>query len=139
MGPGALGCLWAVTRRRDRWAGLALGILCALAASYSFGEGLIIWPVGVLALAAGWRRLRLPACAAWIAAAGLTLWSYALNDAKPPRTPETHFALDHPLCRPSSGPSSTWASSPPRPWTLPLTCRASGWTRRPVPVLELQP
>ena len=63
----------------DHWARYSAAILLGVVASYSFGNGLLYWFIGLLVLLVltfGNWRLMISRGAIWVAAAGLTFLSY---------------------------------------------------------------
>jgi len=68
---GVTAGLVLLSRPAPRWLTLPLAIVCAVIASYSYGPGLLVWPVGMLILALQLRATRL------IGAGRLLLWSIA--------------------------------------------------------------
>lgn len=68
---GVTAGLVLLSRSMQRLLALLLAILCAVIASYSYGPGLLVWPVGLLMLTLQLRAARL------IAASRILLWSIA--------------------------------------------------------------
>ncbi len=81
------------------WPKVWAAIAASAAASFSFGNGLVIWPVGCLPLAVA--DLKFPRKAAylavWLAAAGLVYLAYAADFRFNPEHPLWKFGLEHPL------------------------------------------
>jgi len=96
-------CLLAPHRHRAVF--LALGILAAVAASYSIVQGFIVWPVGLLCLlwSRPWKRRTYYRAAAWSAVAVATtaiyLPGFDTANVECPQTPScaTSYAFLHPV------------------------------------------
>src|SRR5581483_4082510 len=75
-------------------AGFAAAVGCAVVASFSFGAGIAVWLVGVIALMVLWRQNRYAYLAAWLACAALTLGLYFYHLDRGDGDPA--YALAHP-------------------------------------------
>lgn len=71
---------YAATMPTAAWKYFAGGTLCAVAASFSHGSGMLVWPAGILAIALSHEpRRRIRMLVGWMAATGIVLWLYFLN------------------------------------------------------------
>jgi hypothetical protein len=93
-GIAAAGAMWAlafVSDRPWRWS-VALAGACGVLATYSLGNGLLVWPAGVVVLALLRKPMRV-----WIALGILTSASYLYRYHNPPGLPSKMLFLHHPV------------------------------------------
>jgi hypothetical protein len=74
------------------WRRFAAAALLGVVATYSFANGTLFWPIGlvILLVVTAGKREKQPAMIAWLAVSVLTLWSYLYHYQKP----EEHPALN---------------------------------------------
>lgn len=89
-----LGALWALTVVVDRSprGGLALAIACGLVATFSLGQGLLVWPVGLAVLLLRGRPWR-----AWAVATVAVPIAYFVDWRDPSYLGSKTYFLDHPF------------------------------------------
>jgi hypothetical protein len=89
----AVGALWALTFTIDRSTrrGLAIAIACGLVATFSLGQGLFVWPVGLLVLLLRHRPWRV-----WAGAGVLTWIVYFASWENDTGTGSKSLALERP-------------------------------------------
>lgn len=68
-----------LARRTLGWGSWALAALVGIVGSYSFGAGLLYWPIGLVALLARRQRTRHWQAVAWVMLAALVVSAYALD------------------------------------------------------------
>jgi hypothetical protein len=90
----AVGALWALTVTVDRSPrrGLLIGAGCALVATFSFGQGLLLWPVGLALLILRRRPWR-----TWAVLSVATPVVYFANWHEVAGHPSRSLFLEHPL------------------------------------------
>ena len=97
---GSTLCLMLLSATPFRWWRLPLAALCATAASFSVGAGLVAWILGIptLWVAASHARARTRATICWSAGAAAFCSLYVRNLAAGPGvTPKWGYVLDNPL------------------------------------------
>jgi hypothetical protein len=98
----ALCALFAVASFRllrhceSNWPRLAGAVACAVGASLTFANGLLVWPVGLLQLVVQHKRGRHFATVAWSSAAVLTMVLYLKGYQKPAQHPPILAFLSNP-------------------------------------------
>ena len=83
-----------------RWSRLAFSMLLGIVATYSFSNGAVYWPLGlVLLLFAGpeGRKPKVAACLVWTAVGALTMASYLYHWHTNPAHPSLLYIFRHPL------------------------------------------
>lgn len=92
---GAVVAVWSVSCYPGQWKGLIAAIGAAIAASYSFNNGLLTWPVvGILLLAQGrWKARHI---GLWTAAFIVSVFLYYHGYTKPELHPSLLYPLNHP-------------------------------------------
>jgi hypothetical protein len=95
----ALGTILLLAKQPFGWGKFAGSALLAFVATFSFANGILVWPIG---LALIWLAHRgLPASRAalviWSAAAMLSLWLYVRDYHAPPDHPSPTVLFHHPL------------------------------------------
>lgn len=95
----ATAAFFALTAEPLTWPKVWAAITAAGVASFSFGNGLLIWPVGCVPLACARVGARRKAAyvALWVAAAGLTYASFVVDFRANPEHPAWAFAARHPF------------------------------------------
>jgi hypothetical protein len=81
------------------WRRFAAAALLGMVATYSFANGLLFWPIGLvmlLVVTAG-KKERLPALIAWLAVSVLMLWSYLYHYQKPEEHPAVNLIFKMPV------------------------------------------
>jgi hypothetical protein len=85
-----------LTHRTPTWGKLLAAVLCGIVATYSFANGLLLWPVGAFVL---WSSPRDKAyktrLAVWCICALLTAATYFYHYAKPSGSTPLQYALTH--------------------------------------------
>ncbi len=94
MLPAVVGALLALVCWPGSPLAFAAAVGCAVVASFSFGAGIAVWLVGVIALMVLWRQNRYAYLAAWLACAALTLGLYFYHLDRGDGDPA--YALAHP-------------------------------------------
>ena len=90
----AVAAVWSLARWPGQWKGIILSILCAIISSYSFNNGLLIWPAASLIFAQkGWKGKHI---AMWFIAFLLTTAFYYYGYEKPSHHPSLLFFSHHP-------------------------------------------
>lgn len=103
----ALGAFWSLTflHERSPRAGLATGVGCAVVATYSLGQGLLVWPLGLALLLLRRRPWRL-----WTLAGVLVAVAYFAGYDDPDHHPSKTLVFEQPFelvryaCRYLGGP-----------------------------------
>lgn len=92
---GAVAAVWSVVRWPGQWKGLIVAMCAAIAATYSFSNGLLTWPVvGILLLAQGrWKARHI---GLWAAAFIVSVFLYYHGYQKPGHHPSLLYPLNHP-------------------------------------------
>jgi hypothetical protein len=92
------GAVVLLSRPSFRWSAFAAAAALGIVASYSFANGVLVWPLGtalLLAVKAG-RKDRAAALASWLLLGALTLWWYFQDYQKPPQHPSLRIFFQHP-------------------------------------------
>lgn len=85
-----------LTSRALTWATLLAALLCGLGATFSFGNGLLYWPLGLaVLLALAPRSQRRAFSLAWIVTTALTLGVYFYKYSVFPGTASVSYMLHH--------------------------------------------
>jgi hypothetical protein len=88
----AVGALYALSSDRRPRAMLALAVACGVVASFSLGQGLLIWPVGLVVL-----LLRRRPWIVWACAGAAVVLAYFVGWDDPAYLPSKSSALEHPV------------------------------------------
>ena len=93
------GTIAVLTRRPLGWKTVAAAGLVGVAATYSFGNGLLVWPVGLalVGLAPEVLGRRSALLAFWAVLSGVVIWSYLADFQRNPSTPPLETVFVQPL------------------------------------------
>ncbi len=93
-----LAALFLLDRSRSRVGFLALAAAAGVVGTYSFANGMLIWPIGAAMLCvSGWNHANRQNLALWAAAGILTACSYLYDYHTPSYHPPLSAVLRHPI------------------------------------------
>ena len=93
------GAVVLLARSPFRWSAFAGAVALGIVASYSFANGILVWPLGaalLLAVRAN-KEQRLAAFAVWLFLGAFTLWWYFRDYQKPAEHPSLRVFVQHPI------------------------------------------
>ena len=81
------------------WRRFAAAALLGMVATYSFANGAVFWPIGlvILPVVTAGKREKQPAMIAWLSVSVLTLWSYLYHYQKPEEHPALNLIFKMPV------------------------------------------
>jgi hypothetical protein len=81
------------------WRRFAAAALLGMVATYSFANGTLFWPIGlvILPVVTAGKRERQPAMIAWLSVSVLVLWSYLHHYQKPEEHPALNLVFKMPV------------------------------------------
>ncbi|KAB8145721.1 hypothetical protein F8S13_01145 [Chloroflexia bacterium SDU3-3] len=92
---GACAAILLLGAGEQRWGRLLLAAGCSVVASFSYSNGLLLWPLGAALLAAGggWRRGQRRYLAAWLACGAATVGAFFHGYSWTSQTPSADAVL----------------------------------------------
>ncbi|MGA2241811.1 MAG: hypothetical protein ABSH11_07205 [Verrucomicrobiota bacterium] len=95
----AVGGILLLADETFSWRRFAAAALLGMVATYSFANGTLFWPIGlvILFVATAGKRQRPPAMITWLAVSVLILWSYLYHYQKPEEHPPLNLIFKMPF------------------------------------------